>query len=108
MPVLIRLKEPPVNVIIDDEIKDGSEKEWDEIFEGGVLFSKSPKKGHNLLIPLWKECNIAFMQNVTKEEIEEQEKAAEEAAKRRGDPRGGSLIDTPSFLFPGGRNPRKQ
>ena len=104
MPILIRLKDPPVNLIVDDTIKDTAEanKEWDAVFNNGVLITKS-MKGNNLLVPLWTECNIAFMQNVSKKELEEQQKKAEEEAKKRGDRGpGGALIDTPSFLYPGG------
>jgi len=103
MPILIRLKTPAINIIANEEIKvdDESVKMWDTLFNQGVMITKSPK-GHHLLIPLWSECNIAFMQNVTQKELDEQRKRAEEEAKRRGDPRGSSLIDTPGFAFPGG------
>lgn len=100
MPILIRLKEPAINLIIDEEIKDDAEsvREWDTLFNNGVFITKS-LKGNKILVPLWKECNVAFMQNVSLEEIEAQKKAAEEAAKHG--PGGGAIIDTPAFLFPG-------
>lgn len=110
MPILIRLKDPQINLIVDDEIKDTMEanKEWDALFSNGVLITKS-MKGNNILVPLWTECNIAFMQNVTKKDIEEQQKKAEEEAKKRGGPGPrGNIIDTPGFLFPSGGSHRKQ
>ena len=98
MPILICLKEPPINLIVDGEIKDESEKEWDQIFREGVLLVKKTN-GCNLLVPIWSESNIAFMQEVTEEDIE---KAKEEFEKQRK----GSVIESPQYLFPGRRTKR--
>lgn len=95
MPILICLKEPTINLIVEGEIKDESEKEWDKIFREGVLLVKK-KNGRNLLVPIWRESNIAFMQEVTEEDIE---KGKEEFEKRQK----GSVIERPSYSFPGGR-----
>ena len=98
MPILVCLKEPPINLIVEGEIKDESENEWDRIFREGVLLVKK-KNGRNLLVPIWRESNIAFMQEVTEEDIE---KGKEEFEKRQH----GSKIEKPQFLFPGGRSKR--
>jgi len=99
MPILICLKEPPINLIVDGEIKDESEKQWDEIFHNQILMVKR-QEGLNMIIPLLRECNVAFMQEVTQEEIDEQR----EAAKNKGQ---GSTITRPPFVIPhGGRRGR--
>lgn len=98
MPILICLKEPGINLIIAGDIKDESEKEWDEIFHNQILMVKR-QDGLNMVIPLLRECNIAFMQEVTQEEID----AQREAAKNR---QQDSVIDRPQFLFPGGKRGR--
>ena len=109
MPILIVLKNPRMNLIASGEIKDDSEKEWDEIFHNQVLMVKN-KSGRNTLIPLLQECNIAVMEDVTEEEIEEMKKEAErrkkemEAQGRGG--KGGGLISNPDFLFPSGKGGR--
>ncbi len=99
MPILICLKEPPINLIVEGDIKDDSEKEWDEMFHNQILMVKR-QGGMNMVIPLFKECNIAFMQEVTQEEIDEQR----ESAKNK---REGSMITRPQFVIPhGGRKGR--
>lgn len=98
MPILICLKEPTINLIVEGEIKDESEKEWDKIFREGVLLVKKTN-GRNLLVPIWRESNIAFMQEVTEEDIE---KRKEEFEKQRK----GTVIERPQCLFPGGRSKR--
>jgi len=99
MPIIICLKEPPINLIVDGDIKDESEKQWDEIFHNQILMVKR-QGGLNLVIPLLRECNIAFMQEVTQEEIDEQREAAIEKQQ-------GSVISRPQFIIPhGGRKGR--
>jgi len=99
MPIIICLKEPPINLIVDGDIKEESEKQWDEIFHNQILMVKR-QGGLNLVIPLLKECNIAFMQEVTQEEIDEQR----ESAKNKQE---GSVITRPQFVIPhGGRKGR--
>lgn len=99
MPIIICLKEPPINLIVDGNIKDESEKQWDEIFHNQILMVKR-QGGLNLVIPLLKECNIAFMQEVTQEEIDEQKEATKEKQQ-------GSVISRPQFVIPnGGRKGR--
>ena len=97
MPQLIVLKEPSLNLIVEGEIKDKDEEYWDKIFDNGVLLVKG-RSGKNVVIPIWKESSIAFIQEVTKEQIEEQEKKA----KERGEE---SQIVTPQYAFPGRRQP---
>jgi len=99
MPIIICLKEPPINLIVDGDIKEESEKQWDEIFHNQILMVKR-QGGLNLVIPLLRECNIAFMQEVTQEEIDEQR----ESAKNKQE---GSVITRPQFVIPhGGRKGR--
>jgi len=99
MPLLICLKEPPINLIVEGNIKDDSEKQWDEIFHNQMLLVKRVG-GMNMVIPLLRECNIAFMQEVTQEEIDEQREAAKNKQQ-------GSAISRPQFVIPhGGRGGR--
>lgn len=104
MPILICLKEPQINLIVEGGIKDTPEatKEWDEIFHNQILMTKR-QGGLNMIIPLLRECNIAFLQEVTKEEIEEQKKEAEKRHATR-ERQQGSLISSPAYAFPGGRS----
>ncbi|MCK4783324.1 MAG: hypothetical protein KAV87_06200 [Desulfobacteraceae bacterium] len=103
MPILIVLKNPRMNLIAQGEIKDNSEKEWDEIFHNQVLMVKN-KSGRNTLIPLLQDCNIAIMEEITDEEItgmeEELKKRKKEMETQGG--KGGSIV-TPQFAFPSGR-----
>ena len=103
MPILIVLKSPRMNFLAKGEIKDGSDKEWDEIFHNQVLMVKN-QAGRNTLIPLLQECNIAVMEEVTDKEIEEMQKIAKER-KREMEAQGGKggVISAPQFAFPGGR-----
>ena len=53
-----------------------------------------------MVIPLLKECNIAFMHEVTQEEIDGQREAAKNKQQ-------GSVITKPQFVIPhGGRRGR--
>ena len=92
-----------MNLIAQGEIKDVDEKKWDEIFHNQILMVKN-KSGHNTLIPLLQECNIAVMEEVTDEEIEEMKKEAEKR-KREMEIQGGKggSITMPQYGFPGGR-----
>jgi len=92
MPILICLKEPPINLIVEGDIKDDSEKEWDEMFNNQILMVKR-KGGLNMVIPLLKECNIAFMHEVTQEEIDEQREVTKNKQQ-------GSVITKPQFVIP--------
>jgi len=98
MPLLISLKEPPINMIVEGDIKDEDEKKWDEIFSNGCLMVKN-RTGQNIVIPMWKESNVTFIQEVTEEQLEEQKKVAEEAAK-------GNKVVMPDFAFPSKRSQR--
>jgi len=98
MPLLISLKEPPINMIVEGQIKDEDEKKWDEIFQNGCLMVKN-RTGQNIVIPLWKESNVTFIQGVTEEQLEEQKKMAEEAAK-------GNKVVMPDFAFSSKRSQR--
>ena len=92
MPLLISLKEPPINMIVEGDIKDDSEAEWDKIFSNGCLMVKN-RTGQNIVIPLWKESNVTFIQEVTEEQLEEQRKMMEKA-------NDGRRIETPEYVFP--------
>ncbi len=99
MPILICLKEPRINIIVDGNIEDESEKQWDEIFHNQILMVKR-QEGLNMVIPLLRECNVAFMQEVSQEEIDEQRESAKNKPQ-------GSVITKPQFVIPhGGRKGR--
>lgn len=97
MPLLIVLKEPPLNLIVEGEIKDEDEKYWDGVFDNGCLLVKN-RTGQNVIVPLWKESNVTFIQEVTEEQIKEQEKKAKEKGQE-------SQIVTPQYAFPGRKQP---
>lgn len=102
MYILISLKEPAIQLIIKGEIKNEKPEdsaEWDRIFHEQVLQLESPN-GNIVLVPLLKDYNIAFMQNMTDEEFEEMKKRKEEAA-RRGER---SSLVSPQFTFPSGKS----
>ena len=104
MPLLICLKEPPINLFVEGEIKDRDEKQWDEIFGGQMLMTKTPD-GKNIIIPLLTEHNISFIQEITQAEVD----SYRAEAKKRQEQRGGSGLVKPQFIFPrskpgGGRN----
>lgn len=97
MPLLITLKEPHLNLIVDGEIKDNDEEYWDKIFDNGCLLVKN-RTGQNVVVPIWKESNIAIIQEVTKEQVEEQAKRAKERGQE-------NTIVTPQYAFPGSKRP---
>ncbi len=106
MPILIVLKNPRVNLFAEGEIKDDEQGHYDEIFHNQVLMVKN-RKGRNQLIPLLQDCNIAVMETVTEEEIEEQEKELKKRKKQAESQGGaGGLISKPGFAFPSGRGGR--
>jgi hypothetical protein len=106
MPILIVLKNPRMNLITQGEIKDTSEKEWDEIFHNQVLMTKN-QAGHNMLVPLLVDCNIAIMEEVTDKEIKEMEELSKKRRKEAESQGGsGGLISQPNFAFPSGRGGR--
>ena len=106
MPILIVLKNPRINLIAEGEIKDEDEKSWDELFHNQVLMIKN-QKGRNQLVPLLQDCNIAVMETVTDEEIEEQEKEMQKR-KKQAEAQGGrgGLISQPDFIIPSNRGGR--
>lgn len=92
-----------MSLIMAGDIKDSTEKQWDEIFHNQILMVKTPV-GKNAILPLLRECNIAFIQEVTQEEVDERMKEMEKQRKEaKGD---GSVISTPQFAFPSGRGGR--
>lgn len=106
MPILIALKNPRMNLIAQGEIKDDSEKQWDEIFHNQILMTKN-QAGHNMLIPLLQDCNIAVMEEVTDKEIKDMEELAKKRKKEAESQGGtGGLISKPGFGFPSGRGGR--
>lgn len=112
MPILICLKDPRVNLVAEGKIDDAHIKEWDEIFQNQILMFKS-SKGKMTAVPLSMQCNIAVMEDITKEEVEVQEKKAEERRKKMeaegpgGGPGGGTSIINPAFGFPSGAQRRR-
>ena len=103
MPILIVLKNPRVNLFAEGEIKDDEQQHYDEIFHNQVLMVKN-RKGRNQLIPLLQDCNIAVMETVTDEEIDEQEKELEKRRKQAESQGGkGGLISKSGFVIPSNR-----
>lgn len=103
MPILICLKNPQINLVVEGDIKDESEKRWDEIFNNQILMVKR-QGGLNMVIPLLQECNIAFLHEVTQKEIDE---GKEEAKKRKAAAgRQGSVLTSPHMIFPSAKGGR--
>ncbi len=100
MPIIICLKEPQINLICAGDIKDEASKQYDEMFPNIMV---KDQDGHNLVIPLSVECNIAFMKETTQEEIDKQKAEAQKRrdASGRGGP-GSSLLSTAQMTFPRG------
>jgi len=111
MPIIICLKEPPINLVLEGDIKDSAEKEYDELFPNMMV---KDQDGRNMVIPLSRELNIAFIKEVTQEEIDEQKELAEKRRKemeRMASMGVGSKIVQPQgtrFLFPRGQGPGKR
>lgn len=106
MPIFIALKDPRINLIVAGEIKDdkATTKEYDELFKDGVLMM-TDRDGQNIVVPLWKESNVAFMREITEEEIKENEeiqKKMQEEAERKGGG-GNQIISNPRYAFSGKR-----
>jgi len=90
-----------MNLVLAGDIKDESSAEYDALFPNLMVKNLD---GQNVVIPLSRDCNIAFMKEATQKEID---KIMEEAKKRREQGRGPGLIQ-PSMLFPRGGGKRTQ
>lgn len=101
MPIIVCLKEPPMNLILAGDIKDESSAEYDALFPNLMIKNLD---GQNVVIPLSRDCNIAFMKAATKKEVEE---ILETAKKRREQGQGSSLLQ-PQMLIPRDRGRRTQ
>jgi hypothetical protein len=105
MPILIVLKSPRVNLIMEGKITSEDEKRYDEIFHNQMLMTKN-QKGNYTIIPLLQECNIAVIEEVTQKEVDEQTaraKKMQEEAEKRGQA-GPGILQPASFMgFPGGK-----
>ncbi len=104
MPIIICLKEPQINLICAGDIKDKAAEEYDALFPNLMV---KDQDGHNMIIPLSQDCNIAFMKETTQEEIDKQK---EEAKKRRAAAGGGgsSLLSPAQMIFPRDKGRRTQ
>ena len=102
MPIIVCLKEPQINLIIDGEIKEETSKEYDALFPNLMV---TDQDGNNMIISLSVDCNIAFMKETTQKEIDKQR---EEAKKRReqGGGGGSSILSPTQFQFPRGNKRR--
>jgi len=103
MPILIRLKDPSITLVLAGDIKDESSKEYDTMFPNLMVKNQD---GQNMVIPLAIDCNIAYIKEVTQEEIDKQKKEAERRRKEAEAQGGGGRIAKPSMLFPSGRGGR--
>lgn len=104
MPIIICLKEPQVNLICDGDIKDDASKQYDEMFPNIMV---KDQEGHNMILPLSVECNIAFMKEVTQDEIDKQKAEAKKRRDATGRGGGGSLLSPASMTFPRGIGGRR-
>lgn len=106
MPILIVLKSPRVNLIMQGKITSQDEKRYDEIFHNQMLMTKN-QKGNYTIIPLLQECNIAVIEEVTQKDVDEQEaqaKKMKEEAEKQGRGGGPGILQPASFMgFPGGK-----
>ncbi len=111
MPILILLKEPRINLKAEGNIDDKQIEAWDAVFNKQILMFKNTD-GKMTVVPLLQECNIAVMEEITKEELAEQEKRSEERRKKTeaqgGGGAGGGLITKPTMGFPSGRQHRRR
>ncbi|MCW4050767.1 MAG: hypothetical protein NWE89_13635 [Candidatus Bathyarchaeota archaeon] len=107
MPIVIALRDPQINLIVEGEIKndDATAKEYDALFPNLMV---RDQEGNNMVIPLSMDCNIAFLKEATQEQIDKRKKEAEERRKAAGGgPGRGGVITTPEYAFPqGGRRGR--
>jgi len=98
MPIIVCLKEPGINLVCAGEIKDESSQQYDALFPNLMV---KDQEGHNIVIPLSRDSNIAFIKEVTQEEMDKRQKEAEERRKKAAD--GGGVITKPQFVIPHGR-----
>lgn len=101
MPIIICLKEPQMNMMLAGDIKDEASAEYDALFPNLMVKNLD---GQNVIIPLSRDCNIAFMKEATKKEVE---KILADAKKRREQGQRSSLVQ-PSVLFPRGGGKQAQ
>lgn len=101
MPLIIVLRNPNVNLIVQGDIKDKDEKYWDGIFNNFQLMVKD-ERGDNIVIPLMGDCNVAFIKHISEEDLKKQREEMKEQAERKG----GSNISVPNLVFPRS-NPRR-
>jgi len=101
MPIIVCLKEPGINLVCAGEIKDESSQQYDALFPNLMV---KDQEGHNIVIPLSVESNIAFIKEITQEEIDKRKKEAEERRKKAGGQ--GGVITKPDMIFPHGRSGR--
>lgn len=106
MPIYIVLKEPGINLIVGGAIGDKDTAFYDALFNNGVIMQKD-RDGNNMVIPVWKESNIAFMKTVTEKEMKEIEAKMEKQKKEAEAKGGGTTTLKPTFGFPRG-NPSKR
>ncbi len=107
MPIVMCLKEPNINLILDGEIKDDASAEYDKLFPNLMV---KDQDGNNLVVALSVDCNIAFIKEVSQEEIDEQKKKMEDRQQQVQDMRGrpgAPLIKPAQFIFPRGGGKRR-
>ena len=99
MPIIICLKEPQINLICAGDIKDEADKHYDELFPNLMV---KDQEGHNMIIPLSQDCNIAFIKEVTDEEIEKQKAEAKKRREAAGRDPISSILSPAQMTFPRG------
>ena len=104
MPIIVCLKEPGINLVCKGDIKDETAKEYDGLFPNLMV---KDQDGHNIVIPLSTDCNIAFIKEVTQKDLDKRKAEAGKRKKLAEEQGGrGGLISKPDMLFPAGRGGR--
>lgn len=95
--VIICLKDPPIFHVCEGYIPDNSAAQYDEIFRpmGGCIFEKRISTQKNIVYPISRDSNIAYIEEITKEELEERQKKMKEMQEK-------NLIDIPGAGISGG------
>jgi len=105
MPILIYLKNPsrvlPVKGRIDPDNKDVI-RQYEEMYGRGTLVTRTVE-GNAIVIPAIADLNIAFLQEVSENDLEKMKKKSEQKQKQTP----GQKISSPKFAIPNLKNLKK-
>lgn len=106
MPKIFYLKEPPVSLVAEGEIDDVFASLMDNQL-GGVIKIESIDKKKAMIVPADKNCNIAYISDITNAEVQKMKKAKKQRMEMEQKQRGQvPRIQQPMPIFPGGRKGR--